>query len=463
VRVMRTGTTIGTAQPPADLADTLAFDRPARASVPSDRQTVLTVPLPGEDGPLGVMVFATRDPDRGYEDPDVTFAEELARRVAPAVENAIRFEQEAETAETLQRSLLPERLATLPGLDVAARYLPGSRRVHVGGDWYDTLALPEGTLLVAIGDVVGHGARAATWMGKLRAIVQFCALDGLGPAATLTRLDHFCQTLPGGDLATALIGHYDAARHRLTFASAGHPPPLLRTAGTARPGLSWAGRGPVLGAAPDSAFEEATVAIEPGSVMVLYTDGLVERRTESIDTGFARLLAVVGDGTGGLEPLADRIIEETLEHDQPADDVAMLVLRAGGSGAGLRLELSRDPRELAALRARLRPWLCETGATGDEIEELMIAVNELAANAIEHPGPQSQDRFEVVGDAAGNEVMIAVSDRGSWRPPSGATDERGRGLELAREFSDALTVDASSDRTTVRIRRHLSRPVTSAR
>ena len=304
--VMRTGRALLIEHLPPDPREPTGVVADAgHAGGGSEDRSFVIVPLPTASGPIGVIAFGLWGTERAYEAEDRALAEEIARRVAPAVENALRYEQQSATAEALQRSLLPTTLERFVGAELAARYVPGSDGIRIGGDWYDAVPLPSGRLMIAIGDVVGHGIRAATWMGRLRTLVQFCALDGLDPAAVLGRLNDYCFSVAGSDMATAIVGIFDPARDVLEFASAGHPPLVVRRAsGTID--VVWEGRGPPLCATERAVFTPAEAALAPGDQLVLYTDGLVERRGEVFDVGVERLCETLrtapGDAGGHGRP-----------------------------------------------------------------------------------------------------------------------------------------------------------------
>jgi serine phosphatase RsbU (regulator of sigma subunit) len=204
------------------------------------------------------------------------------RRAAEEVEHV------AAVAETLQRSLLPERLPEVPGLDVAARYVAGSADAQVGGDWYDVIALRDGHAGIAIGDVVGHGLDAAARMARLQNALRAYALEGLRPSLVLERMNGFAREVAGGPMATLLYGVVDPEEGQLRMASAGHPPPLV----IAADGETAYAEGPAgspLGVVPFPTYEEATVSLGPGSTVLLYTDGLVERPEAPLEEGLSWL------------------------------------------------------------------------------------------------------------------------------------------------------------------------------
>ena len=215
---------------------------------------------------------------------------------ATRLENARLYEREHRVAETLQRSLLPESVPELDRAELAARYLPGADEASVGGDWYDAITLGEGRVVLVIGDVVGRGVKAASAMGQLRNAVRAYLLEGYGPAPTLERVNRLLDTL-GGGFATISLLVVDTAGGELVYANAGHPPPLVVGPDGATHWLD-AGLAPPIGAASDVAYREAQDAIPEGGALVLYTDGLVERRNEPIDAGLGRLADAASDSPG---------------------------------------------------------------------------------------------------------------------------------------------------------------------
>ncbi len=231
-------------------------------------RSILSVPLPGPDAPIGAVSFGYGRSGRHYGTGDIPLARELARRAAPAVEQALAFEHERALAETLQRSLLPERLPDLPEMALAARYVPGSEELAIGGDWYDVLALPSGRVIFAIGDVVGHGVRAAAMMGKIRQALAFCARDGLSPGTILARLNAHFAGLDDSDMATLLIVSYNPYDATICYASAGHPPALLQASGEPAEYLP-GGRGAPLCASDHVTYPETEATLPPDALLLL--------------------------------------------------------------------------------------------------------------------------------------------------------------------------------------------------
>jgi integral membrane sensor domain MASE1/anti-sigma regulatory factor (Ser/Thr protein kinase) len=364
-----------------------------------------------------------------------------------------RAEREHWIAETLQRSLLPPGLPVIPGAGLAARYLPASADVRIGGDWYDVIQLPGGKLGLTIGDVAGHGLQAARTMSQLQTAVRAFGLEEDSPARVLGRLHAFFERPPVVDMATLLYLVLDLETGRATFASAGHPPPLLvRSDGRAE--YLHGGLGLPLGTGADHGHEEVEILVEADSTLLLYTDGLVERRGEPLDASLARLRAAASFGAEDLDAFCDRIVAATLDPGGPDDDVALLAVRMLRlTDAPLRLTMAASPDALGPLRSTIRRWLRELGAEPDEEYAILVACSEACTNAIQHPFGARAGELVVDLDASGGEVSIAVRDSGSWRPPS--TRDGGRGLPLIEALMDSVEVDRGTTGTVVRMRRRL--------
>jgi serine phosphatase RsbU (regulator of sigma subunit) len=247
-----------------------------------------------------------------------------------------RARAEAEAiAGTLQRHLLPDRLPEVPGLAMAARYRPSERLAQVGGDWYDAIELPDGGVGLVIGDVVGHGVDAATLMGELRAALRaYAVTEPRSPAAVLTSLNALvASTHRARMVATLLYMVVDADNAHVRFASAGHLPPLLLDADGGTRFLEHR-HDPPLGAEERIVFGEWEGELERGSTVLLYTDGLVERRGEAIDVGLERLRDALGAEPSDLERLCSRVLECAIGERDAQDDVALLAVRVSGVDDG---------------------------------------------------------------------------------------------------------------------------------
>lgn len=290
------------------------------------------VPLRARGQVLGALsMFTTKISGRVYHESDAELMAEVGRRAGLSVDNALLFTREHEAAETLQRSLLPE-LPILPGLDAAARYLPAAAHAGVGGDLFDLFALPDGATAIAIGDVMGHDMRAAAAMGQLRSVLRSYAWEGASPGVVLDRMDLLVQNFEMAQLATALYARLEtdpAGRdgRLLRYANAGHLPPILQYPdGTAR--LLEDGQSVLIGAPGGHVRAEALEPMPTGSTLLLYTDGLIEVRRQSLDQGIGDLLAAVQkhDPAAGAETLCAAVVD-TIADAELIDDVALLAVR----------------------------------------------------------------------------------------------------------------------------------------
>jgi PAS domain S-box-containing protein len=412
---------------------------------------LLGVPLRNDGRTIGVLHVGTKR-SREFSSEDTSLLQLAADRAALAIEHARSYERERGVVETLQRSLIPEQLPRLPGLEMAARYQPGGPRADVGGDWYDAIALEGGQVGLAMGDVVGHGLEAASLMGQLRNALRAYALEEHPPGVVVEKLDTLVQSLEQGRMATLLYLVVDADLSRATFASAGHLPPLLVGPDGEARFVEEAASVP-LGVMPGG-YDEAVVEIEPGSTLVLYTDGLVEERGEPIDDGLERLRRAVVDGPDDPEEMCDFVLAAMGRSDRAADDVAMFVLRTVAVEVEeMTLELSTQPRALTGLRRTLGRWLEAAGASLEESQDIRMAAHEAACNSMEHAYGFEEATFKLDASRNNGEVRIVVRDTGGWREPR--KSDRGRGLDLMRALMDEVELEAGDDGTTVRMRRKI--------
>ncbi|MFE4053594.1 PP2C family protein-serine/threonine phosphatase [Streptomyces sp. YIM B13518] len=304
-------------------------DQPASALDPD--RPLLCIPLLTHREPLGVLTLSP--PGERWDPDDAVMLLELARRAGTAIDNARRFEHNRDIAETLQRALLTE-LPTTPGLSLAARYLPATHGLNIGGDWYDAFRQRDGGLITVIGDVTGHGLHAAVMMSQLRTALRAYAVDGDSPGRLLTRLHEYLRHLQPDLFATAVIARFHPDGHTLTWAAAGHPPPVLRLP-DGRVRTLDAKPGAMLGIPLRQDIADHTERLAPGSTLALYTDGLVERRAQGIDPGIERLAAALGsfgsaELDADLEGSADRLLPPLLSDSERDDDVCLLLCHLRG-------------------------------------------------------------------------------------------------------------------------------------
>jgi anti-sigma regulatory factor (Ser/Thr protein kinase)/putative methionine-R-sulfoxide reductase with GAF domain len=415
-------------------------------------RSLLGVPLIVDGRAIGVLHVGTLE-RREFTNDDAALLQVVAVRAAPAIERAhlyAELDREHRSAVALQRSLLPEGVPNIVGVDIAARYLPA--RDEVGGDWYDVIALADGLVGLAIGDVAGHGVRAAALMGQLRTGLRAYALDGHPPGEVLKRLDRLLQTIRGEGMATAAYAVLDPGTGALHLASAGHPPAVLVPAsGEAR--LLEAAPAPPLGTLPYGSYLETHATVAPGETLMLYTDGLIERRREPLTAGLERL-RLHASVVASADALCQRVLERLVPPEGADDDVAMVVVRNLPIAPQMRLRFPASPQVLAQIRQILRRWLHAHGASSQDIAALTLACGEACANAIEHaysPAPMSFELEVAYGDGV---VTLAVRDAGRWRAAS-RDPNRGRGLLMIEATVDELDLRSTDTGTEVVMRRRI--------
>ena len=404
--------------------------------------STLVVPLRVAGRTLGAL-SVTSSRERRYQPADVQLVEDLAQRMATAVDNALRYGEERKTALTLQRSLLPSRLPVLPGLSVAHRYLPGTAGAEVGGDWYDIIPLTRGRVGLVIGDVMGRGIAAAAVMGQLRATVRACALAEDSPAAVLGLVDAAMSSLEQTSLTTCLYAVFDPATRRLRLASSGHLPPLLVHADGGGEYVEL-DPGPPLGVG-SARPTEVEVDVPEGAVLLLFTDGLVEGRNQPVEDGMHVLRGAVSDVRGtdasDVEALCDELLRAMGRDGRPDDDSALLAVWTGSAavpGAAdtdVHLHLAGHLSEVARAR-RLTVQVAER--QGVDLDDAALLVTEVATNALRHGGPGVDLWLRPVQDGG---LRVEIVDGRAESLPRLRTpeddDEGGRGLLMVSVLARA--------------------------
>ncbi len=415
-----------------------------------DADSLVGVPLLAGDTVTGVLVVFADAPRRFTAD-DLALLRLAADRVALGIDRSRVYEREHRIAETLQRSLLPDRLPRLPGLTVAARYLPAAAEAEVGGDWYDVIPLPGGRVGLVMGDVAGKGLAAASMVGRLRSALRAYALEGHDPPTVLDQLNRLLWTeAESTEMATLVYAIVDPADASIRWVNAGHMPPLLVAEGEA-PRFLGGPRAVPLGVLPFPGFEEVSSAVRPGTSVVLYTDGLIERAGVVIDEGMSLLARAATDVGTDPEILCEHLLASLVPEGGAADDVALLALRNEPMADRFATEFESEPESLAAMRGLLRRWLRYAEAGEEETAEIVTACGEAATNAVEHSGAGAP--FEVAGALRGRRVNLTVRDRGEWR--SARRGDQGRGLSLMHALMDTVEVAPGPDGTRVRMQREL--------
>jgi signal transduction histidine kinase/DNA-binding response OmpR family regulator/anti-sigma regulatory factor (Ser/Thr protein kinase) len=384
--------------------------------------------------------------------PEPALLTQLARLIGLRLENARLYEAEHRIAGTLQHSLLPQSLPRVPGAILASRYLPGSAEAEVGGDWYDAILGAGGQLYLVIGDVVGKGVQAAAGMGQLRNALRAYILEGFDCGEALTRLNRLVDNLGRRQFATVVCVRFDPHSRLLHYSSAGHPSPVRAAPGELGTFLYASALGPPIGALADVSYPTHETTLEPGSRLLLYTDGLVEDRRHGIDSGLAELSADVAKPAEHVEDLLDALLAKAARQTR-RDDIALLVLEATAAREFV-LQLPAEAPRLSVLRRRLEDFLTAHGVSDNDVFDLTVAVSEAAANAIEHPIAPAEPIITVEAWLDDDAVTVIVRDTGNWRPAT-AAGFRGRGLALIGALSE-LSVARTETGTAVTLRRPLT-------
>lgn len=407
----------------------------------------------------GALSVAFRDAHHFDEHEKRTVAD-LVAVLGEALARAHSTELERDTVATLQHALLPVDTFPDTPMDIAVRYSPALRGLELGGDWYDLFALGGGRVGVVCGDVVGRGAAAAAVMGQLRAALRAISMSFDEPAEVLRELDRFTATTDGGFCTTVVYGVLDPTGLTFTFSSAGHLPPLLSDPASGSRLLDDV-RGLPLGVDPAGAVrEQTTISLSPGATLVLFTDGLVERRERPIDEGLDRLADLVDrDRRLPIEAFADALLAGASEDDGAEDDdTALLCIHLPGRDEStLTCRLDAELSGLAELRERLRSWLDQRDVDESDSEDLVLATIEAVTNSIEH-GYRRDPRNQTVVELADEEgtVRVTVRDRGRWNGRRPKAD-RGRGLRIIETVMDDARVTSNRHGTTIHMERQVRR------
>ncbi|WP_028928711.1 ATP-binding SpoIIE family protein phosphatase [Pseudonocardia asaccharolytica] len=413
-------------------------------------RSLLGVPLLCGGELVGVLHVGTLTPRR-FADADVQLLQLVADRVALAAQ-ATSSKAERTAANVLQRSLLPSDLPIVPGLEFAARYVPGGNG-RVGGDWYDVIHLPSGWLCIVVGDVVGCGLPAAVTMGRLRSTVYAYVLESHDPADLLTRLDRQLQYFQPDVMATALCAMVEPSHDRMLISSAGHPPPIAAMADRSTAFVTLRNDLP-LGVDGSRGRSTSTVAFPPGAAVGFYTDGLVERRGISLDVGLDRLRRAMF--AGPPDSVCARVMLQLIGGETVRDDVALLVLRRSDGPSHEPLDITEPavPSSLRTIRNATRQWLTGVGAEPDEIGDVLVAVGEACTNVIEHAYGPRGGSVSVHLTVETPHVVATVCDTGRWRPAHGRN--RGRGVLLMKGLADEVRIERKDTGTEVLIRKALA-------
>ncbi|MEE6177143.1 SpoIIE family protein phosphatase [Mycobacterium sp. 050134] len=371
----------------------------------------------------------------------------LTGHLSLAMQHVRQFESARETSLTLQRAMLPP-VQPPPGF--AVRYEPAVPPLEIGGDWYDVLPIGDHRIGIVVGDCVGRGLPAAAIMGQLRSSARALLINGAEPALLLEQLDSAASLIPNAYCTTVFLAVLDTESGVLQYSNAGHMPAVLAGPGTAARLLTDAASVP-LAVRHDEPRPQATRVLPPGSTLMLFTDGLVERKHESIDDGLGRAADVlVQTTTLPLNSVADAVLRELSPPAGYDDDVAMVIYRHRPQP--LRIESPATADQLAGVRHRLADWLRTADVPDDLAADIVLVASEACTNCVEHAYRDiGAGTMLLAVDLAGGEVRARVTDSGSWKTPAVNPGNGGRGLMLIRAISHAVELDSSAAGTTVDI------------
>ncbi|MDT5013296.1 MAG: hypothetical protein QOH57_4913, partial [Mycobacterium sp.] len=380
---------------------------------------------------------------------DRLLVEALVSHLSLAMQHVRQFEIARETSLTLQRAMLAPT-ASPPGF--AVRYEPAVPPLEIGGDWYDVLPIGEHHIGIIVGDCVGRGLSAAAVMGQLRSSARALLLADAEPSLLLEQLDSVAELIPGAFCTTVLVAVFDTESRVLTYSRAGHVPAVLAVPGSGATVLAGAGSVP-LAVRTEGPRPQESVVLSPGTTLMLFTDGLVERRAEPIDDGIARVARVL---TRTMNSPVDDVADEVLRELAPAggydDDVALVVCRP--PIILLQFDAGATPDRLAGVRARLDMWLRAAGVQDGLRGDVVLAVGEACTNSIEHAyrdGKHGSVHVEAdFEDGSGDgDIRVRVVDFGSWKTPPADPGTRGRGLRLIKALAHSVALSPTTTGTTI--------------
>lgn len=401
----------------------------------------ICVPLQVNGKTIGAIIFVRDRSLKPFTKEDLVIAEDVARRAAVYMEIARLYDSEHAIAATLQEALLPGILPSVTDVQFGVRYFAGTEGTDVGGDWYDIIEIDENRMVITIGDVIGRGIKAAVMMGQYRDYLRSYAFERYSPAVTLARLNEMVNALRNEAFATCIVIVLDRSKRRIAYASAGHPPPMMRFADGTVAVLDGAASMPI-GAWPDTEYGETACDMPAGATLVLYTDGLVETRRRGASEGIDLLRIVLARGPANVELMLDGILRE-LAPDR-SDDVAILVIEMlpAQSATLRRWVFPRiDRAVMRTIRAEFDEILEAQGSDPTDIYNARLILGELLANIVRYaPGPF---RLELDWNDEFPELRLSDSGPGfsldeGLASPDDSLSLSGRGLfiiaQLSRKF-----------------------------
>lgn len=409
-------------------------------------ETVVTTPLVARKEELGTFIVASRG-KAAFNGRTQKLATVLALQVANALDQAMLFERTHRVADRLQRALLPDTFPHVKGAVFHAAYRPASDEAEVGGDWYDAFALPDGRIAISMGDVAGHGLEAATVMGEIRQAMRTIAVSETSPAQALQHVNEVLNLRAGIGMVTAIFGYYRPELRELTYAVAGHPPPVLTISGGFSGFLP--GGGMPLGVDREVNASDWTITLPPRTGVVFYTDGMTEYSRDVLE-GEERLLeasvrAFDSDPENPAIALQERIFDATINRD----DAATLTLSCEDGPLPESIRFSAIPLAAPMVRALLHRFCDQHGIDSPQRFALITAVGEAVANAVEHAyRGETPGYFYIRTAVDASSITVEIEDHGRWRPFQ-RREERGRGIVLMHELMDRVRISSAQNCTVI--------------
>jgi anti-sigma regulatory factor (Ser/Thr protein kinase) len=409
--------------------------------------SVDSFPLVARDRTLGALCIASAAGAPALDDFHRELFTELAVRIAVAVDSAQIYAREHHVADTLQRAVLPEQLPESASVHFDAAYLPATEEAIVGGDWYDAFTLPDGRIALSIGDVAGHGLRAAIVMGEVRQAFRAAALNPTSPSVVLERANTIVNMRQNPIMVTAIFGIIDPATATITYAAAGHPAPVIALPCLLVERLPTGGI--PLGIADAIDATDWSFTIPPGAYLAFYTDGLIEHSHDVIEGEEMLVEAMRAEIVDRSETPALSLMRRVFGDRKNSDDAATLFVATDDAPkSDFLFEFSAIPLAVPIVRRTLHRYATRLGLDEDHAYALITAVGEATATAVEHAYPERPGLVRLRVAGADGTLHATIEDDGRWKQAQ-KREERGRGLPLMRALMDGVEIRTNQSHTTI--------------
>ncbi len=434
----------------------------ARHQLPLTAKTVERPDNPGKAKGLVAVLSGTGDlalwlelgAPRWVSAEDRLLATVLVGHLSLAMQHVRQFESARETSLTLQRTMLPP---VQPPPNFAVCYEPAVPPLEIGGDWYDVLSIGDNRIGIVVGDCVGRGLPAAAVMGQLRSSARALLINGAQPALLLEQLDSAASLIPNAYCTTVFLAVLDTETGVLEYSNAGHMPAVVAGPEPGQTAVLTDAASVPLAVRRDEPRPQASRVLPLGSTLMLFTDGLVERKYESIDDGIARATnALVATAKLPLDDVPAAVVDELAPASGYDDDLAMVIYRHRPTL--LRIESQATANQLVDIRHRLAAWLRAAEVPAALTADIVLVVNEACSNCAGHAYRGQPGTMRLEAEVADGEVQARVADSGTWKTRVADTGDGGRGLVLMRALSDGMEIDTSPTGTTVHLSFRLPTP-----